>query len=143
MASINEIRRLLELCEAHGLEGREILANHTDGELAALYNGIGPEAFPEWLRSVLDYLHPSLAPVAFIHDVEWGDSDGTEESFAASNARFKRNGYRVARGLYPWWRLRRWIAMNDARRFGNLCQSFGWKAWRAPYEARVAEESMT
>ena len=33
--------------------------------------------------------------------------------------------------------------MNDARRFGNLCQSFGWKAWRAPYEARVAEESMT
>lgn len=143
MATLDEIRRLRDLCEAHGLEGREILSNHTDGELAALYNGIGPEAFPEWLRSVLDYLHPSLAPVAFIHDVEWGDSDGTEASFAASNARFKRNGYRVARALYPWWRLRRWIVMNDARRFGNLCQSFGWRAWRAPYEARVAEEATT
>ena len=143
MASLKDTREARNLANRYGLEHCEIAAKYTDEELAKLYNGIGPEAFPKWLRAVLDTLHPSLAPVAFIHDVEWGDSDGTEESFAASNARFKRNGYRVARGLYPWWRLRRWIVMNDARRFGNLCQSFGWKGWRAPYEARVAEESMT
>lgn len=136
MASLKEIKRLKELCEEYGLEGREILERHTNTELASLYNGIGPEAFPEWLRSVLDFVHPSLAPVAFIHDVEWSDSDGTEESFAASNARLKENGYKIAKGMYSWWRLRRYLVMNDARRFGNLCQSFGWSAWRAPYEAR-------
>ena len=71
MADLNEIRRLRAVCEECALEGREILDKYTDEELAALFNGIGPEAFPSWLRTALDALHPSLAPVAFIHDVEW------------------------------------------------------------------------
>ena len=77
MAGIDEIKRLKELCEEYGLEGREILVGHTDEELAGIFNGIGPEAFPQWLRAALDALHPSLAPVAFIHDVEWSESDGS------------------------------------------------------------------
>ena len=48
MADIDEINRLKRLCEEYGLEGREILAKHTDEELARLFNGIGPEAFPKW-----------------------------------------------------------------------------------------------
>ena len=96
MADLNEIRRLRAVCEECGLEGREILDKYTDEELAALFNGIGPEAFPSWLRTALDALHPSLAPVAMIHDVEWSESDGKEETFAASNARFRRNGCKVA-----------------------------------------------
>lgn len=34
MAGIDEIKRLKGLCEEYGLEGREILASHTDEELA-------------------------------------------------------------------------------------------------------------
>ena len=26
--------------------------------------------------------------------------------------------------------------MNSARRFGNICQKFGWAAWMAPFEER-------
>ena len=63
MAGIDEIKRLKGLCEEYGLEGREMLAGHTDEELAGIFNGIGPEAFPQWLRAALDALHPSLAPV--------------------------------------------------------------------------------
>ena len=48
MASLKEVKRLSELCEKYELEGREILAKHTDEELARLFNGIGPEAFPKW-----------------------------------------------------------------------------------------------
>ena len=48
MAGIDEIKRLKGLCEEYGLEGREILAGHTDEELAGIFNGIGPEAFPQW-----------------------------------------------------------------------------------------------
>ena len=96
MADLNEIRRLRAVCEECELEGREILDKYTDEELAALFNGIGPEAFPSWLRTALDALHPSLAPVAMIHDVEWSESDGRRETFEASNARFRRNGCKVA-----------------------------------------------
>ena len=136
MACIDEIKRLKRLCEEYGLEGREILSRHTDEELAGMFNGIGPDAFPQWLRSALDALHPSLAPVAFIHDVEWHESDGTKESFSESNSRFRRNGCKVASAAFGWWRPRRYLVMWDSVKFARICQRFGWSAWRAPYEAR-------
>ena len=74
--------------------------------------------------------------MAFIHDVEWSESDGSEESFAESNARFRKNGITVACAAYGWWRPRRYKVMWDAWKFARICQRFGWSAWRAPYEAR-------
>ena len=59
MATPNEIKRLRAICEEYELEDREILDKYTDEELADLFNGIGPEAFPAWLRTALDALHPS------------------------------------------------------------------------------------
>ena len=85
---------------------------------------------------VLDFIHPSLEPVAFLHDAEWELSDGTKESFTASNERFKRNGYKVAKAEFSWWRPRRYVVMNHARRFGNICQAFGWSAWMAPFKEK-------
>ena len=134
-----EINRLKEVCAACALEGREKLYAHTDEELCRIYNGIGPEYFPGCLRTVLDALHPSLAPVALIHDVEWNDSDGTKESFAASNARFRRNGIKVACATFPWWRIRRYKVMWDAWKFARICQRFGWTAWYAPFADRQKE----
>ena len=136
MADINEIKRLRALCGEYGLEGREILSKYTDGELAGIFNGIGPDAFPQWLRSALDALHPSLAPVAFIHDVEWHEADGTRETFTESNSRFRRNGCKVATAAYGWWRPRRYLVMWDAVRFARICQSFGWSAWLSPSDGQ-------
>ena len=140
MASLKEVKRMIELCEKYELEGRAVIKAFSNTQLGSMYNGIGPEKFPGWLRAVLDFLHPSLAPVAFIHDIEWSLSDGTKESFAASNSRFKRNGYKVAKSEYGWYNPRRYIVMNQARRFGNICQSFGWSAWMAPFTAKDAKE---
>ena len=125
MNKLKEIRRLRELAEKYGLEDREILSKYPMNRLAQIYNGIGPDAFPEWLRGFVTALHPSLAAVAFIHDVEWHESDGTDETFKATNDRFKRNGYRVTEAEYGWWNPRRYAVMNQARRFGNYCQRFG------------------
>ena len=97
MASLKEVKRVTELCEKYELEGRDVIKGYTNTQLGSMYNGIGPEKFPGWLRAVLDALHPSLAPVAFIHDIEWSLSDGTKASFTESNRRFKRNGYKVTR----------------------------------------------
>ena len=140
MASLKEVKRMVELCEKYDLEGRNVIKGFTNTQLGSMYNGIGPEKFPGWLRAVLDFLHPSLAPVAFIHDIEWSLSDGTKESFTASNKRFKRNGYKVASAEYGWYNPRRYVVMNQARRFGNICQSFGWAAWMAPFTAKDVEE---
>lgn len=125
MNKLKEIRRLRELAGKYELEDREILARYPMSRLAQIYNGIGPDAFPEWRRGFVTALHPSLAAVAFIHDVEWHESDGTDETFKATNDRFKRNGYRVAEAEYGWWNPRRYAVMNQARRFGNYCQRFG------------------
>ena len=100
-------------------------------------------------------MHPSLAPVAFIHDAEWSESKNapkmsvanrrvaaqiaqqssarakrsgrkeprTEESFAESNARFRRNGVKVAYAAYGWWRPRRYKVMWDAWKFARICRN--------------------
>lgn len=142
MATIYEAADLRALCKAYGLENAEILDKYTDAELASIYNGIGPESFPQWLRKALDAIHPSLAPVAFIHDVEWSESDGTRAGFDMSNARFMRNGCKVATELYGWWRPRRYKVMWDAIKFARICQRFGWNAWRAPYLDRFSAALM-
>ena len=136
MNRLKELKLLKEKAEELQLENREILCKYTLTELSAIYNGIGPESFPQWLRAALDAVHPSLAPVAFIHDVEWHESDGSEAAFAESNARFRRNGCKVACAAFGWWRPRRYKVMWDAVKFARVCQRFGWSAWRAPYEAR-------
>ena len=136
MATLKDVKRLKALCEKYDLEGREILDKFTNTELQSVYNGIGPESFPDWLSGLVNTLHPTLEPAAFIHDAEWALSDGTEASFTASNARFKRNGYKAAKAEFGWWRPRRYLVMNDARRYGNYCQLFGWSAWCAPYDER-------
>ena len=136
MNKIKEIKRLRELAEKYGLEDREILSKYPMNRLAQIYNGIGPDAFPEWLRGFVTALHPSHAAVAFIHDVEWSESDGTRETFAESNARFRRNGIKVAYAAFGWWRPRRYKVMWDAVKFARICQRFGWAAWYAPFEER-------
>ena len=129
MSTLKEIKELCDFAEECGLENREILAKYKNTELAAIFNGIGPDVFPDWLRNTITALHPSLAVVAFIHDVEWHESDGSREKFTESNERFKTNGYAVAKFKFGWYDPRRYIVMNQARRFGNICQLFGWGAW--------------
>ena len=137
MEDIDEIRRLRKACEDMELENRETLAKYTDEQLSDIYNGIGTEGFPGWLRKALDALHPSLRPVAMIHDVEWQESDGSRTTFDMSNARFRRNGCKVACESFGWWRPRRYKVMWDAAKFARLCQTFGFGAFYAPYKARM------
>ena len=140
MNRLKEIKELKRQAEEFQLENREILGKYTMTELASIYNGIGPDAFPEWLRNAISALHPSLAVVAFVHDVEWHESDGSKEKFAESNDRFKRNGYAVAKAEYGWYNPLRYVVMNQARRFGNVCQLFGWSAWTSPCECAVCQK---
>ena len=140
MNRLKEIKKLRTKAESLKLENAEILRKYNMQQLCAIYNGIGPDAFPDWLRDAISALHPSLAVVALIHDVEWHESDLSKETFAESNARFKRNGYTAAKAEYAWYDPRRYIVMNQARRFGNICQTLGWAAWTSPCECAVCKK---
>lgn len=140
MNRLKEIKKLREKAESLKLENAEILRKYNMQQLCSIYNGIGPDAFPDWLRDAISALHPSLSVVALIHDVEWHESDLSKETFAESNARFKRNGYTAAKAEYAWYDPRRYIVMNQARRFGNICQALGWAAWTSPCECAVCKK---
>ena len=84
MNRLKEIKELKALAEELQLENREIIRKYKITELAGIYNGIGPDSFPEWLRGLVSALHPSLAVVAFIHDIEWHESDGSKEKFTVA-----------------------------------------------------------
>jgi len=140
MNRLKEIKLLKELSERLQLDNHEIIRKYNMRELCSIYNGIGPDAFPGWLRGCISALHPSLAVVAFIHDIEWHESDGSEEKFSESNTRFKRNGAIAAKDWFGWWNPMRYIVMSEARRFGTLCQLFGWKTWSSPCNCAVCRK---
>ena len=56
MNRLKEIKELKALAEELQLENREIIRKYKITELASIYNGIGPDSFPEWLRG-LQRLH--------------------------------------------------------------------------------------
>ena len=58
------IAQLRAAAERYGRDDRWIADKYTDEELAKIYNGLGPDSFPRWLRAVLTDLNPLLRPVA-------------------------------------------------------------------------------
>ena len=120
MNRLKELKELRAKAESLQLDNAAILRKYNMQQLCAIYNGIGPDSFPDWLRECISALHPSLAVVALIHDVEWHETDKSKEKFTESNDRFKQNGYKVAKAEFGWYNPRRYVVMNQARRFGNI-----------------------
>lgn len=131
---IAKAKRLLELCRQYNLSGVYFLNRLTLEQLAAAYNGIGPEFFTAKLREAIDKLHPDLECCAFVHDNRWEYSDGSYCAFKASNIELAENGEAIAYQKYAWYDPRRYIRARQARLFADLCQTFGWAAYRAAYE---------
>ena len=127
-ATLEEIAELRRLCDVYKLDGRQVLARYLNSELASIYNGIGPDRFPDWLREIVTKSAGLFEPAALIHDVEYHEG-GTREQFTASNDRFRRNCYALVKEEYGWYDPRRYLWLNKARRWGNYCQLFGWEGW--------------
>ena len=117
----------LDLANVH------ILDEYTIAEIGKIYNGIGPDRFPDWLREIVTASADLFEPAALIHDVEYHEG-GTREQFTAANDRFKQNCYTLVKDRYGWYDPRRYLWLNKARRWGNYCQLFGWEGWTKPPE---------
>lgn len=125
------VKELIRKARELNLENVEILDRYSVEEIAGIYNGIGPDRFPEVLREFLNTLHPTLQVVALIHDLEYYEG-GTRKQFTESNDRFYRNGKTAAFAAYSWYDPRRYLVWNKARQFSNLCELFGWSGWTKP-----------
>ena len=116
------------------LEGVEILDKFSPAEIGRIYNGIGPDRFPDWLRELVTESAGIFEPAAVIHDVEY-ENGGTWRDFTEANGRFRRNCYRLVKAEYPWWSPLRYAWLNKARRWANYCQLFGWEGFHKKEEA--------
>lgn len=127
------VRRLLCRALFYGLGGAVYVSRIPIGQLAAEYNGIGPEWFPDALRAAIDAICSDLCPAALIHDVRFAHSDGSVEQFVAANDEFLANGRIIADKKYSWYDPRRYVLRHRAKVFYRLCRDFGWTAYLAAY----------
>lgn len=134
MYTLEEISSLRQKCIELKLEGREKLNKYTNEELQVICNGIGPAAFPYGVRSITTSLHPTLEPVAMIHDVDFEESDGLKSTFTAINDRYYTNGCIAAKAAYGWYNPVRYIVIAQSLRHAQLCQLCGWCGYMELYE---------
>ena len=60
------VKELIKKARKLRLENVEILDRYSVDEVSVIYNGIGPDRFPEALCEFLNTLHPTLQVVALI-----------------------------------------------------------------------------
>ena len=119
------VQQLIDSAARHGLDGIEILDSFAETELANIYNGIGPDRFPAWLRAIITEANGLFEPAALIHDVRY-HIGGTREDFTYANDEFRANCYTLVRAAYSWYDPRRYKWLFRAWRYAGYCQEFGW-----------------
>ncbi len=124
MTTIERIKQIITIARQNDLEKREIIWSFDYDELAKIYNGIGPDRFPDWLRAIVTEANGLFEPAALIHDLEYYIG-GTKADFTAANDRFRRNCYTLVKSAYAWWSPMRYVLLNRARRWANYCEMFG------------------
>lgn len=123
-----EIAQLIETAMQAHLEDWEITLDFTIEEIELIYNGIGPDRFPDWLRRIVTASAHILEPAALIHDLEY-QVGGAKKNFHEANKRFGHNCRILVKNEFSWWNPMRWLYFNRIRRWVNFCQLFGWSGW--------------
>lgn len=125
-----EIEELIATARDAKLEGVELL-NGDPEAIALVYNGIGPEEWPEEWRRAITRCFDLFQPAALIHDLRFTYASGTRRDFNFANIEFHNNCLKLARFSIPWWRvLRRFLADGSALAFYEAVSSqFGWDAY--------------
>lgn len=133
---------LIATARAAGLEGAALLDRDVD-EIAAEYNGIGPEFLPDEIRDEVTRFLALFEPAALIHDLRYSAGNGTREDFENANMEFHANCLTLARAKYAWWRpLRRCAAESAALAlFKAVSSYFGWVAYRRACARPVASDA--
>ena len=125
---MSEISRLISVARQQNLAGREVLDFFSREDLEAIYNGIGPDRFPDWLRKIVTEANNLFEPAALIHDVRY-HIGGKKADFTAANDEFRKNCYMLVKAAYAWHDPRRYKWLFRAWRYAGYCEEFGWEGY--------------
>lgn len=104
--TLSEVKTICDLVEKYQLGGRDVLKLYSIEEIAKIYNGAGPDSWPEIGREILTNFMSLFKPVIMIHDLNFDRSDGTEETFQTVTARWKTNCRIIMEAEYPFWTIK-------------------------------------
>ena len=85
------IKNLLEQVWKYKLSAPESFWQTDIETLSRVYNGIGPEQWPVFLRNIATDLLVLFAPAALVHDYEFSTNAKCYKHFTQANARFTWN----------------------------------------------------
>lgn len=103
MIDIMNIARIRRLAYDYNLRGSNKLLKYSDDAMQGIYNGVGPDRWPDNVRRLLTGLAALYEPAVMIHDVEFKESDGTANGFADTVDHFKANVKIILKKEYPFW----------------------------------------
>ena len=127
-----KIDEIVKAAVVADLDGLDFIADFSYAEIAAEYNGIGPEWLPSEIREKLSKHLELFAPAALIHDMRFAQSDGSRYGFNFANLEFRANCTKLAEQAYPWWSWRRYRAYLAAHAmYDFVTGQGGWVAWQA------------
>ena len=100
-------------------------------ELAAVYNGIGPEWLPLSIREKLTKYLAVFAPACLIHDFHYWIGDGTLKDFTYANDTLEANCRKCINAETKWYQIfRRAAGYYAAHLMAEACRRYGWSAYR-------------
>jgi len=106
MTELAEIYLLRQKCTEYQLAGREVLDHFTLEETAKEYNGAGPDSWIPEAREILTKAMALFKPVVLIHDMQFAQSDGTDEGFYRTVENWCENTRKIMASEYPLWTWR-------------------------------------
>ena len=125
MKTKEEIDKLFKTAVLAGLDGTDAAADCSYEEIAAAYNGIGPEWLPEKVRAKITAYLGVFEPAALIHDIRYQKADGSADRFHQANYELRDNCFRLAEYSFPWYSWRRYAAYLAAIKMFEACENFG------------------
>ena len=131
MVTKKELSELLDKIIDYNLEINSEYWKLKQSDLLGIYNGIGPDSFPDYIRNKLSQMLELLLPAVLIHDIDFYFSDCTPKSFYESNNRFYRNIKKIIKHNYSPYSFRYWLYMYYATNLRYFVMAHGWSSWIA------------
>ena len=122
------------------LLGRDLVLSLPLDDLAAAYNGTGPEFLPDAIRAKLDDACRPFLPAVMVHDVDFTSSDGSVGSFRSANRRLLVNCILCSFDAHPWYSWRRYALILEALAIYRSCSQFGWIPWILAYSKNTKQK---
>lgn len=127
------IKNLLEQVWKYKLSAPESFWQTDVETLTGVYNGIGPEQWPRYLRGIVTDLLVLFAPAALVHDYEFSTNAKSYKHFTQANARLAWNCLLLALFGEPSFVENKLHSRLKIAALGLLlgvgCQLFGYNAY--------------